>query len=240
MPALESSDFDVLAPTLSPERFAALQTYADQVQRWNKVLGLVSTHDLARFVDRHLLAALIAVDAVREAQRNLGRLDLRLMDLGTGAGLPGIPLAAALPEVQVTLVDRSERKARFLRRVQPMLELRNLNVLCADLAEVRANSCHIVTARALMPPSVLWPSAKAMLKGGGRLLAFDRIVHSRQAMADIRAKPEDFPGGSILGRHWHRIPRLLDWHGLLVVGKDDSNHSGVQSEGRRRQNDDQR
>ena len=211
---------------LKPEQSAVLDAYADLVRRWNPVLGLVAAKDLPGFADRHVVDGLVAAKVLQDTQGSRGCESLRVLDLGSGAGLPGIPLAVALPEVWVTLVERSVRKARFLRLAQRELGLANVAVLCADLGQVPSASADVATARALMPPPALWKQAHRMLKPGGHLLALDRVVRSRQAAAAVADAPAEFPGGSIAVRHWAKMPRLSAWHGLLVVTKDDPDHSG--------------
>ena len=230
---------DEVESALAPEQWTVLDAYAELVRRWNPMLGLVAAKDLPRFADRHLLDGLVAARVLRDAEGGSCN-GLRVMDLGSGAGLPGMPLAVALPEVWVTLVERSVRKARFLRFAQRELGLANVSVLCADLGHVPPTSADVVTARALMPTPALWQRARGMLKPGGQLLALDRVVRSRQAAAELTDAPADFPGGSIIRRHWAKMPRLSAWHGLLVVTKDDPDHSGGKPKGRRRQDHDER
>ena len=216
---------------LKPEQSAVLDAYADLVRRWNPVLSLVAAKDLPRFADRHLVDGLVAAKVLQDTQGSRGCESLRVADLGSGAGLPGIPMAVALPEVWVTLVERSVRKARFLRLAVRELGLANVAVLCADLGQVPSANIDVVTARALMPPPALWKQAHRMLKPGGHFLALDRVVRSRQAAAAVADAPADFPGGSIVRRHWAKMPRISTWHGLLVVTKDDPDKSGGESGG---------
>ena len=215
-----------LEAALRPGQVQALDTYAGLVRRWNPVLSLVAPKDLPRFADRHVVDGLVAAWVLRDTRSGRGCEALRVADLGSGAGLPGIPLAVALPEVWVTLVERSVRKARFLRLAQRELGLANVSVLCADLGQMPAASTDVVTARALMPPPALWGQAHRMLRPGGHLLALDRVVRSRQAAAAVADAPADYPGGSIALRQWAKVPKLSAWHGLLVVTKDDRDHSG--------------
>lgn len=236
-----------------------LEAFSVLVRRWSGVAGLVSKGDLPHFAHRHLLDGLAAAQAVRKVQGASELVGLRLVDLGSGAGLPGVPLAVALPEIGVTLVERSAKKARFLNRVRRELDLPNVDVRCVDLADMPASCCDVVTARALMPPPALWRSARTMLRPHGFMLAFDGPASPAGAAAKDRAL-QGFPGGSVEGRHWAnpRRPSPASQRcaparsaaggercapcggGLLVVRKNDPNHSGGQSEGRRRQDHDER
>ena len=126
----------------------ALETYSALVSRWNSVAKLVARGDLARFAARHLLDSLILAPLIREREGLAGAqkqssnpvaaAPLPVADFGSGAGLPGVPLAVALPELTFTLIERSEKKARFLRRVRDELTLPNVRVLCADIRICRA------------------------------------------------------------------------------------------------------
>ena len=222
---------DEVEAALRPEQSAVLDAYADLVRRWNPMLGLVASKDLPRFADRHVVDGLVAAHVLRDTRSDRGCEALRVADFGSGAGLPGIPLAVALPEVWVTVVERSVRKARFLHLVQRELGLANVAVLCADFGQVPSASTDVVTARALMPSPALWQQAHRALKPGGHLLALDRVVRSRQVAAAVADAPSDFPGGSIAARHWAKIPKLSAWHGLLVVTKDDPDNSSGESGG---------
>ena len=229
---LGRAELAALGLRLGAAQMQALNDYADLVRRWNPVAGLVSKGDLAHFGRRHLLDSLAAVKIVREIQQVGWSERLRLMDLGAGAGLPGVPLAVALPEVSVALVERNGKKARFLSRVQRELGLANVQVLRRDLAQLPAACCHILTARALMPPPALWRSAGALLKPQGCLLAFARIEGGKRAAA----APESYLGGSIIAKHWVKMAGRAGTcraSALLVVRKDDPDHSGGQSKGGR-------
>ncbi|MCY4214118.1 MAG: 16S rRNA (guanine(527)-N(7))-methyltransferase RsmG [Gammaproteobacteria bacterium] len=264
------TDATEIEVALSPEQALALDAYANLVRRWNPMLGLVASKDLPRFADRHVVDGLVAAQVLRDAQGSRSCEGLEVLDLGSGAGLPGVPLAVSLPEASVTLVECSARKSRFLRLAQRELGLANVFVLCAELRQVPSASADVVTARALMPPPALWGQAHRILRPGGHMLALDRVVRSRKAAAAVADSPADFPGGSIARRHWAKMPISTDrrvglsheptiapadrppaglrhrpvglsaWHGLLVVTKDDPDHSGGKSEGRRRQDHDER
>ncbi|NOZ31956.1 MAG: 16S rRNA (guanine(527)-N(7))-methyltransferase RsmG [Alphaproteobacteria bacterium] len=95
---------------------AALAEYGDLLRRWNTIKNLVSRETLADLERRHLADSLQLMDF-------LGPEDRRILDLGSGAGLPGIPIAIAVGSCQVTLVEANGRKAAFLRQVARQLNL---------------------------------------------------------------------------------------------------------------------
>ena len=139
---------------------------------------------------------------------------LPIADFGSGGGLPGIPLAVALPELDFLLVERSEKKARFLRRARDELTLPNVRVLCVDVRQIQRRSCRAVVARAAMPVPALWIAARNALAPGGYLLVLDRIVRSAQ-------RPEaELPAGcdgARIRRRWTELPQPGAWRGVLEL-----------------------
>ena len=113
-----------LGVELDPTSITRLLNYTRLLERWNGAFNLVSRKDIDRLVARHLLDSLSVLPLLRGP---------RVMDLGSGAGLPGIPLAIACPDLSFTLVDRSDRKARFLTQVIGELDLSNVFVYCQNV-----------------------------------------------------------------------------------------------------------
>lgn len=127
-------------------------------------LGLVAEGDLPRLYDRHLLDCLRAATAFRVA-------DVAAIDLGSGAGLPGIVLACALPDRVFRLVEPRRRAVAFLELAVDRLALSNVDVVIRRAEEVEAQA-DIVTARAFAPLERTWAVAITLLRPGGRLLYF--------------------------------------------------------------------
>lgn len=151
----------------------ALEHYEWLIRRWNARGNLVSRRDMDRLRDRHVLDSLSLLRWWRGT----------LLDVGSGAGFPGVPLAIARPASAVILVERSERKARFLRQVVIELGLGNVEVIEADVGRPRAwrslggRVFDTVTARAVAPPMATWrllrdllaPEGVALLQSGDPL-----------------------------------------------------------------------
>ncbi|MDE0053421.1 MAG: 16S rRNA (guanine(527)-N(7))-methyltransferase RsmG [Gammaproteobacteria bacterium] len=173
----------------------ALEHYERLVLRWNARGKLVSRRDLGRLRDRHVLDSLSLLPWWHGS----------LADVGSGAGLPGIPLAIARPESPVTLVERSERKARFLQHVIIELMLRNVELVEADIRERLPSSLAervfgTVTARAVAPPAATWRLLRGLLAPTGVAL-----LQSGEPLA-----PSMFDGGEIracerVGETWVTI-----------------------------------
>ena len=126
-------------------RFVAL------IEAANPVYRLVDA-DRRRLITHHLLDSLAAVPALRAVEPRA-----TLLDVGSGAGLPGIPLALALPESRVILVERSARRAAFLNHMRRELVLTELTVIGRPLAEAALGQVDVVTWRAVAPLARLLP-----------------------------------------------------------------------------------
>ena len=126
---------------LAPPQVEALLGYLALLARWNAAYNLTAVREPAEMVPRHLLDSL----AIRPWVR--GR---RLLDVGTGPGLPGIPLAIADPALQVVLLDANGKKVRFCRQAALELGLRNVEVVQARVeAYAPAEPFDTLTARAV-------------------------------------------------------------------------------------------
>ena len=141
-----------LAP--SADATERLLDYLDLLSRWNAVYNLTAVRDPADMVERHLLDSLAVAPFVRGDS---------LADLGTGAGLPGIPLAILNPDRQHVLIDSNGKKTRFLREAVRTLALANVRVEQSRVEDARGHyDC--ITARA-------FATLGEMLTLGGHLLA---------------------------------------------------------------------
>lgn len=151
-----------LQVNLSDDQLERLERYAAMVVKWNARMNLISRRDITRLQDRHILDSLAAVPWLS------GKT---LLDVGSGAGLPGIPIAIACPERSVVLCERMTRRGRFLSQVVQSLGLDNVEVFSRDMAHV-STTHDTITARAVASPMVIWQTVEPMLEPGGRLLVF--------------------------------------------------------------------
>lgn len=165
---------------LAPALAEPLLAYLALLLRWNKTYNLTAVRDPREMVVRHLLDSLAMVPHVEGLAT--------LADLGTGPGLPGIPLAIALPQLRVTLVESNGKKARFLREAVRQLKLSNAEVAESRIEAVdRPGAFDAITARALATlPDILAVGGHLPKVEGGRLLAM-KGVHPVDEIAALPA-----------------------------------------------------
>jgi 16S rRNA (guanine527-N7)-methyltransferase len=142
-----------------------LATFEALVREHGARLGLVSPHDLPLLRSRHVLDSLRAVHAFRGGER-------RACDLGSGAGLPGIPLAIFLPNTRFVLCEPQQRRAGFLELAAERLALENVEVFAGRVEALPERSFDLCTARAFGPLERSWRASFPVLTPGGRLVYF--------------------------------------------------------------------
>ncbi len=172
---LLSAGLEGLNQALSADQQQALIAYLALLARWNRAYNLTAVNDPFEMVARHLL------DSLSIRPWLVGQ---RIVDSGTGAGLPGIPLAIACPEREFTLIDSNGKKLRFLRQVRRELGLSNVDLVQARLeARPDLDVPDTITARALAPLERLVEWHRDWLDQGARLLA----MKSREVENELSA-----------------------------------------------------
>jgi 16S rRNA (guanine527-N7)-methyltransferase len=160
-------------------------------------LGLVAEGDATRLLGRHIIDSLRAAAVV-------GPADQTALDLGSGAGLPGLVVAVACPSVEVALVEPRRRRAAFLELAIERLNTRNARVLALRAEDVSAQM-DLCLARALAPLAQSWKLAQPLLRSGGRLAYF----------AGALRHPPSVPPGAASAQVAAEI--LVDSPGPLVI-----------------------
>jgi len=156
-------DAGLVALGLDPALSAPLRAYLALLVRWNATYNLTAIRDPREMVAKHLLDSLAMAAHVADGT---------LADLGTGPGLPGIPLALAKPGLRVTLVESNGKKARFLRAAVRELGLPNAEVAESRIEALdRPGAFDQITARALATLPQIIAFGGHLLKRDGRLLA---------------------------------------------------------------------
>jgi 16S rRNA (guanine527-N7)-methyltransferase len=188
---------------LAPSLASPLAAYLDLLARWNRTYNLTAIRDPGEMVTLHLVDSL----SMHAHVRGVGTL----ADLGAGAGLPGIPLAIAMPALEVTLVESNGKKARFMREA-----VRTLGLANARVAECRAEALDApgafdaITARAMATLPDILAAGGHLLAPEGRLLA----MKGARPDAEIAALP---PAWALEAVHPLAVPGLDAERHLVVV-----------------------
>lgn len=127
--ALESSLRDgahALGLSLSDAQVAQLLAYLALLQKWGRVYNLTAVREPAEMLTHHLLDSLAVIPPLRRHAEALGQPALRVLDVGSGAGLPGVVIAVCCPDMAVTCVDTVAKKAAFVQQAAGALSLDNL------------------------------------------------------------------------------------------------------------------
>lgn len=154
---------------LSPVQVQQISTYIEILLRWNAKMNLTSIREPEQIVKRHFGEALFL--ARQLSDRNLLPADAKVVDVGSGAGFPGVPLKIACPQISLTLVEAHGRKAIFLKEVLRAINLdANVkNVRAEVLAETAASSAEVVTLRAVERFESVLQTAARFVKPNGKM-----------------------------------------------------------------------
>lgn len=220
-PSRLQADAGALGVRLDDRQAAQLIRYVALLERWNARFNLVSRRDIGRIWPRHILDSLSIAPLIAE----LGADVARAADIGTGAGLPGLPLAIALPSSSWTLLDRNQRKVRFLETVIGELALGNVSARAVDLggaADPGLARVDLVVSRAVDEPGALLRLADPLLSDAGRVVLMtataattdgeneDEVVESSGTTADL--------GGFVVADVREvRIPGLERTHEVTII-----------------------
>ncbi len=151
---------------VSRETFSKLEQYAELLTKWNKKINLVSPKTLGELWDRHILDSYQLVEIIPPETPTMA-------DLGSGGGLPGLVIAIARPTMEITLVERDERKCAFLTQAAITLGLPKVRVSNQSIETIQTRY-HLVSARALasldellaLAAPILWEDAFCLFPKG--------------------------------------------------------------------------
>ena len=133
---------------LSPAQATHLLAYRDLIAKWNKVYNLTALREPAQMLQLHIIDSLAAAPLLHKYLAQQGLATCRLLDVGSGGGLPGVVLAATMPQVDVTCVDTVGKKAAFVQQVAGELALKNLRGVHARVENMQAAPFDVITSRA--------------------------------------------------------------------------------------------
>jgi 16S rRNA (guanine527-N7)-methyltransferase len=149
-----------------------LARFLDLVRKWNKVYNLTKILSDERMVVEHVLDSLSVLPLIRGPN---------VLDVGTGAGFPGIPLAVAEPTMNVTLLDSSQKRCAFLRQAAIDLGLRNVDIACARVEQFRpARPYDTVVSRAFAECADFAAAASGLIHDHGILVAMKGVYPTEE------------------------------------------------------------
>ena len=177
------SGAQALGLALTDAQIQHLLDYAALIQKWNKVYNLTALRDPADMLTHHLLDSLTAIAPLR---RHTQGQPVRVLDVGSGGGLPGVVLAICMPELNVSCVDTVAKKAAFVQQVAVSLKLPNLRGVHARV-ESLTDPYQVICSRAFasLPDFVTW--SRSALADGGVWMA----MKGKHPQSEIDALPTD-------------------------------------------------
>ena len=181
-----ASGAQALGLALEDTQIACLLKYLELIQKWNRVHNLTALREPKKMLTHHLLDSLAVVPHIGSA---------RLLDVGSGAGLPGIPLAIARPDWKVGVSDSNLKKASFQQQVVIELGLRNVQVVPGRIEDAPADIKYAgVISRAFSEINTFFGCTRHVLAEGGRWYAM-KGVHPDAELANL---PDDVEVESIV------------------------------------------
>lgn len=191
-----------LAQPLDEKQQASLLNYITLLDKWNSTYNLTAVRDPKQMITRHLLDSL----AICPYLRGNG-----VLDVGTGAGLPGIPLAVTFPDRQFTLLDSNNKKTRFVVQAVSELELSNVDVVQSRVENFQSEVLFdTIISRAYATMGDMVKQTSHLLKKGGQFLA----MKGTSPAAEIEELPSSYV---ITENNEINVPGLEEQRHLLEI-----------------------
>ncbi len=177
-----------------------LEGYIRELMLFNSAYDLVGADNKEQIVVNHILDSLSAWKYIHELaqEREAGGKQVQIADIGSGGGLPGIPLALALPHIHFTLVERMSKRCAFLENSVAILNLKNVTVINSQVEQIPTNTFHVATFRAFRPlDKKMIKTLLRVIKPAGFLAAYkgktEAINTEMEAIADIVPNYATYP-----------------------------------------------
>lgn len=184
-PALEQG-LSALGLKLQEAQCEQLMSYLDLIGKWNRVYNLTAVRDPGQMLTHHLLDCLAALSPLHRHLTQAARAEGRLLDVGSGAGLPGIVFALGCPDLQVSCVDTVGKKAAFIAQAAASLALKNLAGVHARV-ESLTGPFDVISSRAFATLADFVAGSRQALAPGGIWLA----MKGRHPVSEMAALPAD-------------------------------------------------
>ncbi|MDH3348631.1 MAG: 16S rRNA (guanine(527)-N(7))-methyltransferase RsmG [Desulfobulbaceae bacterium] len=149
---------DALSIPIANEYLSQLSVYVSELHKWNRRMNLIAKNTtVAESVEKHFLDSLTLLPVIRQYKNE----SMTLLDVGTGAGFPGLVLKAACPELEVTLVEPREKRSIFLKHIIRTLGLSKVQVISSriedDAIAIPQGGYSFITSRAVAEPNIFLP-----------------------------------------------------------------------------------
>ena len=218
MTRLDEQSAALLDLTLTPEQEAQFDRYARELALWNEHVNLTAITDPDAVRVRHFLDSLTVIKAVPAALAPA----TRVIDVGTGAGFPGLPLRIVCPHIRLTLLEATGKKVAFLQHVIDLLKLEDVATVNARAEDAGHDPAlraafDVVLARAVARLPSLLEYLLPLAKVGGVCVALKG--HTAQAEAADSSRALALLGGRIKGIETFHLPGIDEPHHLIVVEK---------------------
>lgn len=179
---------------LDGAKLQKLYRYADELMLFNSAYDLVGADNYKDILHKHILDSLVALPVLNKFIKD----GMQVADVGSGGGLPGIPLAIAYPNVHFTLVERMSKRCNFLENCVLLLGLGNVTIACKEVEKISANTFDLVTFRAFRPlDKIMTKSLLRVTKNGAVLAAYKarakKIDEEMLGIKEIVSKWEPYP-----------------------------------------------
>jgi 16S rRNA (guanine527-N7)-methyltransferase len=184
-PALEQG-LSALGLKLQEAQCEQLMSYLDLIGKWNRVYNLTAVRDPGQMLTHHLLDCLAALSPLHRHLTQAARAEGRLLDVGSGAGLPGIVFALGCPDLQVSCVDTVGKKAAFIAQAAASLALKNLAGVHARVQSL-TGPFDVISSRAFATLADFVAGSRQALAPGGIWLA----MKGRHPASEMAALPAD-------------------------------------------------
>jgi 16S rRNA (guanine527-N7)-methyltransferase len=179
---------------LTPEMLRDISTYVDLLLRWNARINLTAVRDPREIVTRHFGESFFAA---RHLHLEDAGSFTRVADVGSGAGFPGLPIKLWAPNISLTLIESSHKKATFLREVVRSLTLTGVNILAIRVESLNGALFDVVTVRAVERFQSVLPVATRLVAPAGRLallIGSAQLSQSRSMLPQITwQEPKPIP-----------------------------------------------
>ena len=214
-------DLEELNITLDEKQLCQFMKYYELLVEWNQVMNLTAITDINDVLKKHFIDSLSLVKAYDDFSSK-SMIDISIIDIGTGAGFPGIPLKIAFPELKITLLDSLNKRVNFLNMVIDELELENIEAIHGRAEDFSKSGMlrekfDLCVSRAVANLSTLSEYCLPYVKVGGKFISYKSGKITEEI--DNAEKAIFILGGKIDNQVEFMIPDSDIYRNLLVISK---------------------